>query len=231
MNKYRIGYIEGSWINFTPPIRGGIYRDAKDIDTDIEDDFTAADTDDENDTDWSSCVPSWNSSRTSLSLDVDEDPKNRSDHTSFPYINTLKQSSSLLAPPEETSRPRLRKTLLRQGEDTIAITPSQPSLLTSPEEYTASILQEEVETSVRDNPSLDAQTQGHIAAKYQALHQRVKTEGYYDCQYTEYMKEVVRYTFLFGCFFVCLRKEWYMTSAVFLGLFWVSLPSQQGCNR
>ena len=32
---------------------------------------------------------------------------------------------------------------------------------------------------------------------------------------------MIRYTSLFVMFLFALRQEWYMTSAVFLGLFWV----------
>ncbi|KXX77529.1 Delta(8)-fatty-acid desaturase [Madurella mycetomatis] len=69
-------------------------------------------------------------------------------------------------------------------------------------------------------PSLDPAVQRDIAQKYRKLHQRLHDEGFYDCPYLEYAKEMARYTTLFALSMLALRHEWYMTSAVFLGLFW-----------
>jgi delta8-fatty-acid desaturase len=85
--------------------------------------------------------------------------------------------------------------------------------------------QDEVNQGVRDYPSLDAATQRAITKRYQALHERVKNEGYYDCRYVEYGKEFLRYSFLFGCFFGLLQAGWYIPSACFLGAFWVCHPT------
>ena len=60
-----------------------------------------------------------------------------------------------------------------------------------------------------------------IAEKYSALHDRIADEGLYACPYLEYGKEMVRYLSLFGLFVYFLTKAWYITSALFLGLFWV----------
>lgn len=222
MNKYRIGRIAGSWINFTPPIRGGIYRaDTEDNDQDVD---TDTDVDNDNDTDWSSYPPSWNSSRTSLDL-IEEQEATKPDENTTPTTNSRETlSPQRLRPSDKASEVRCRKASNTQEPDSSEMPPilSKPSLLlTSPEDYTSTILQEEIDNGVRDNPSLDAQTQRVIALKYQSLHERVKNEGFYDCQYAEYGKEMIRYTFLFACFIGCLRAEWYMTSAIFLGLFWV----------
>ena len=222
MNKYRIGHIEDTWVNFTPPIRGGVFRENTE-DVDSYTDASITDTEDDNDTDLSSYTPSWNSSQTSL--DLDEDLKSlASNHILTATPDSLQKSPSFLTPPEEAFTPRCRRSFTRQQYKT-PIAPSQPSNLTSPEIYTASILQEEINDGIRDNPSLDARTQRDIAVKYQALHQRVKEDGFYDCQYSEYGKEIIRYLMLFTLFLICLRAEWYMTSAVLLGLFWVGLSS------
>ncbi|CAF9904326.1 MAG: hypothetical protein ALECFALPRED_007498 [Alectoria fallacina] len=90
----------------------------------------------------------------------------------------------------------------------------------SPKDYTSYVVQKGIDDNVRDNPSLDAETQRAITLKYQTLHQRVKDEGFYDCHYLEYGKELLRYALLFSLFFTFLRAGWYLTSACFLGLFW-----------
>ncbi|EFQ99069.1 fatty acid desaturase [Nannizzia gypsea CBS 118893] len=90
----------------------------------------------------------------------------------------------------------------------------------TPEEYTDKLVQKELDDDHRNYPSLDPETQRHIATKYKQLHQRIKDEGLYDCPYIEYGKELIRYSILFGLFIITLRAGWYIPSAVFLGLFW-----------
>lgn len=66
----------------------------------------------------------------------------------------------------------------------------------------------------------DVKIQTDIRHKYQQLHDRIRDEGLYQCPYVEYGKEMARYTTLFTIFGVLFYNQWYITSAVFLGLFW-----------
>jgi len=86
--------------------------------------------------------------------------------------------------------------------------------------YTDWAEQQEVDRDHADYPPLDPEVQQDIAKKYSALHQRIHDEGYYNCPYLEYGKEMARYTALFATSMVALWHQWYMTSAFFLGLFW-----------
>lgn len=81
-------------------------------------------------------------------------------------------------------------------------------------------IQEAIDADIATYPSLDACTQRNITLKFRALHQRVYDEGYYDCRYGEYAKEMVRYAALFGLFLFFLNREWYIASATSLALFW-----------
>ena len=101
------------------------------------------------------------------------------------------------------------------------VTTSSSERTQTREEYTAQVMQQEIDDNIAAYPSLDADTQRVITLKYQALHERVKNEGYYDCRYIEYGKEAIRYSTLFATFLFALHSKWYITSAVFLGLFWV----------
>lgn len=210
MNKYRIGRIAGPWVNFTPPIRGGIYRSA------VEDDSTSSSDEDDSD----SFLASTNTSTTSI--DVINDVK-----LDQPYLadnHLIKRSGRIPRPvigiskcaathEDAPSRASARMSKRR----TSTVRPKHKS----PEDYTSFAVQNEIDADIRDYPSLDAETQQQITEKYQALHQRVKDGGFYDCRYVEYGKELLRYSALFALFIVCLRAEWYLTSAAFLGLFWV----------
>lgn len=91
-----------------------------------------------------------------------------------------------------------------------------------PVKYTDWAVQQGVEKGLRDYPSLDPKVQQRVVNRYRALHQQIRDEGLYNCRYVEYGKEMLRYTTLFACFLFALHHGWYMTSAVFLGLFWVS---------
>lgn len=205
MNKYRIGRIVGPWVNFTPPIRGGIYRDY------IEAAQEGSDDEDSDDisSPWSSRLESMNSSTTSIDSFTNGDVghsamlSSRSKEELDPYSSSVHQDGAAE---------------LRIQSSNAQINHHQRL---SPKDYTSSAVQKAIDDDVRDNPSLDAGTQRAITLKYQALHQRVKDEGFYDCHYIEYGKEIIRYTLLFSLFFTFLRAEWYLTSACFLGLFWV----------
>ena len=207
MNKYRIGRIAGPWVNFTPPIRGGIYRD------NIE--ATQSKSDDEDGDDagsyWSSSLESLNSSTTSLDSITNGDC-GQSAMISRRLNKGLDQHTAS-ANPDRDMEGRHESSKVQQND--------HQGL--SPKQYTSYAVQKAIDDDVRDNPSLDAETQRAITLKYQILHQRVKDEGFYDCHYIEYGKEIVRYTILFSLFITLLRAEWFLTSACFLGLFWVNL--------
>ncbi|KAL2364816.1 hypothetical protein RJZ56_002233 [Blastomyces dermatitidis] len=82
---------------------------------------------------------------------------------------------------------------------------------------------EEILMDLAKYPPLDANTQDFIIRKYRALHDQVKAEGLYDCDYFAYLIESVRYTLLGGLFFYFLWRGWYATSAVSLGALWHQL--------
>ena len=225
MSKYRIGRTEGPWTNFTPPIRGGVYRSGLrdlDIEIDIDPGTDTDSTDTSIDTCRGSNSCSWNSSSTSIDLVEGQGTSTLPEKidSSALEVSEARFSSSYPKAPEQISKCRWRQSSERND---VPLTSSDLSFeLTSPEDYTSYVLQQEIDNGVRDNPSLDEYTQRDIAMKYRDLHARVKKDGFYDCKYSEYGKEMIRYTILFACFFGCLQTEWYMLSAAFLGLFWVS---------
>ena len=204
MKKYRIGRIEGPWVNFEPPIRGGIFRpDTEDIESDSD---GSNDTSDGK----SPSLESRSSSSTSLESIFD--------------ASLLDEASATGRVSKVSTRPcELRSTSMKTGDPETQTLKAQHSANISrvTKDYTSSAEQQEIDDDTRNNPSLDADTQQDITQKYQALHQRVKDEDFYDCRYAEYGKEMIRYTLIFAAFIACLRSSWFMTSAALLGLFWV----------
>ncbi|KAL5116644.1 hypothetical protein ACEQ8H_005393 [Pleosporales sp. CAS-2024a] len=88
------------------------------------------------------------------------------------------------------------------------------------EQYAIQQEQREREEGWRDNPSIDPETQRAIILEYRALHEQFKREGLYQCPYSAYAWESLRYVALFAAFGYFLHIKWYITSAMFLGLFW-----------
>ena len=82
---------------------------------------------------------------------------------------------------------------------------------------------DEMKLDIESYPSLDPDVQDDIVEKYRQLNERIKAEGFYQCDYSAYAVEVCRYSLLFMSFIYFLRKGWYVPSAIFLGLFWHQL--------
>lgn len=80
--------------------------------------------------------------------------------------------------------------------------------------------QKEIAIGLAENPSLDPETQNAIIQDYRELHQQFKDQGLYQCNYRAYAWESLRYSILFAAFAYLLYSKWYLTSAMFLGLFW-----------
>lgn len=232
MKLYRIGRVEQPWVNFEPPIRGGIFRKSKENDTDQEGDIMADDseTDEKSeslgtvDSAFASSllqIPRASSPTTSVSSLWSDEIKDIVEPYAIPDLAEKKQ-------PWRTC---MRRTPLRTVDghshgldpDPANVTPtiwpiSQEML--SREAYTAAVEHQEVLDDIRIYPSLDVETQLDIVREYQALHETIKREGHYQCRYAEYGKETIRYSILFAMFLYLLSIGWYLTSAGVLGLFW-----------
>ena len=148
--------------------------------------------------------------------DVSDDT---SDDSDFDEKAPLRQSMRRRSPPRKEPV-IVDPSLLEKG----ALDPSVSAYVKEPgpsTEYADVVMQEEVERDQRDYPPVDSDVQGEIVEKFRALHQRVHDEHFYECRFIEYGKEMTRYSLLFTAFLVALYHQWYMTSAAFLGLFWV----------
>ncbi|KAF4448509.1 hypothetical protein F53441_8095 [Fusarium austroafricanum] len=178
MKAYRIGCKQGSWVNRTPPIRGGIFhKDAPDEkEVELSDSSTASDTDS------NSADDAVSSASSAYATEVETKSENEGLRQRVKSEDTRKRSATQRVANAGVAR--------------------------------------EIQNDLETYPSLDARVQSDIAKKYQELHQRIHDEGLYKCPYIEYGKEMARYTTLFTLFGVFFYNQWYITSAVFLGLFW-----------
>lgn len=197
MNKYRIGRIEGRWTNFIPPIQGGKFRPAAEGG---DDDYVQ----DLEDTPGPISNPSSNPSSRSAS----------------PVFDVLEYNNSGLR-----ARPGHGSTKTRTESVT------SMSSVSSEEQYQAtdgmafleSETRKEISLDLERYPPLDPEVQDEIVVKYRALYERIKAEGLFDCNYTAYGIECIRYSLLFASFLLFLRWGWYIASAICLGGFWHQL--------
>ncbi|KAL1629215.1 hypothetical protein SLS56_005438 [Neofusicoccum ribis] len=202
MKAYRIGRVQLPWTNLEPPIRAGpsAHRKTPELAVDDEDSASSADVDDA-DSVFSAKPDPLSSSNSSVGIsDSELDPVKDAyrDEAGVRRRNVTNAPTSAGA---KTTEPFPTENLSRAT-------------------YTAAMEQKEIADGIRNYPSLDAETQQAIRSEYEALHKLIQEQGLYNCPYGEYGKEMIRYSVLFAAFFYFLRIEWYLTSAVFLGLFW-----------
>lgn len=189
--RYRIGRIEGTWVNFVPPIQGGTFRKMGEMGAG-----------DEGSGDGASEVEDTHSSASSSDPSPVFEPADRATSAVRQRTATgILRSSS----PSSVSSIEL--------EDTKAAKMSVLDART----------QREIDLDKATYPSLDPETQAHITQKYRELHQRIIAEGLYDCRYSSYAIECLRYAFFFGMFIYLLKIGWYIPSAAFLGILWHQL--------
>ncbi|KAH8727958.1 fatty acid desaturase [Phaeosphaeriaceae sp. PMI808] len=116
-----------------------------------------------------------------------------------------------------------------KGEMAQALSTSSVSSvdLDEPETPKMSVLdrrtQQELDFDKAAYPSLDPKTQDNITQKYRELQKRIKAQGLYDCNYTAYGVECLRYGFFACAFLYLLQARWYITSAVPLACLWHQL--------
>ncbi|KAG6192319.1 hypothetical protein E4U24_004063 [Claviceps purpurea] len=214
MKAFRIGRKPpGPWTNRTPPIRGGIYHAR------AQSEITPDDSDLEMEKEKESVDEGYGSAASCRSETGSPEPE---------HVSGRHPSSG----PEQGAVPRARvgytaaddtasiSSVHEDKMDTAGSAAKCPQLALNPEEWTEWAIQEGKNVDTREYPSVDSAVQQDIASKYRQLHKRVQDAGLYQCPYIEYGKEMARYTTLFAGFVVALRAEWYMTSAICLGLFW-----------
>lgn len=208
MRAYRIGRKQaGPWFNRTPPIRGGIFRKQATSFVGVGDMEGTSDTEDET-------VPSTPDDNVSLvSSECSCGDLGESIHSEGE--SCLRKRTAFRLDADASSDVQDKDDCLRED----AFNWVQPALTRA--QFTEQSVQRQAHLDAQSYPCLDPGVQEDIARKYEALHQRIKDDGLYQCQYSEYGKELARYLTLFAAFIWTLRSGWYITSAVFLGLFWV----------
>ncbi|KAL6858212.1 hypothetical protein ACO1O0_005668 [Amphichorda felina] len=77
-----------------------------------------------------------------------------------------------------------------------------------------------ISSDVSKYPPLDKKSQDEVASKYRQLDEKLQSEGLYQCRYSSYAVELVRYSVLFGLFLTSFHHSYYALSSIFLGFLW-----------
>lgn len=210
MKAYRIGQVSQPWVNFIPPIQGGVFQQ----DSDSTDPGSASDSGPQSS--WSRAASSSASSVSDESTIGSRLELPRGD--AAPIASKRGQMQSESCTRRITMRERIDQ---RQTKQTQFGNAKLSDMKITRQQYATVLDQKEILDDTRNYPSLDSETQIAISREYKALHARIQAEGFYECRYSEYGKEAIRWSVLFFAFCFLLKAEWYLTSAIFLGMFWV----------
>ncbi|EME42396.1 hypothetical protein DOTSEDRAFT_73278 [Dothistroma septosporum NZE10] len=193
MQKYRIGKIDGRWEDFVPPIQGGVFRS--------EEEHVSSST------------------TTPADGNVEHDSSGHSSSS---------EPSPVFEPAEHRSGSlRRRRVSIAASDssatslDTLAI--GEPALDSKHPATGDERTKQEVRRDLDTFPSLDPTTQATIVEKYKLLDQRLRDDGFYNCNYSAYLVEALRYSFLGLMAYFFLLKGWYAPSGLFLGMLWHQL--------
>ena len=137
-------------------------------------------------------------------------------------------SSSSTAPPTPVFDPVDADSHgLRRRKDADAGSISSASSVSLSEQRSKSAMDIRTETEIASDlakyPSLDPTSQDEIIIKYRALEQHLRSAGLFDCPYSAYAVECVRYLALFTAFIYSLKTQHFFISALSLGLLWHQL--------
>ncbi|KAH7410210.1 fatty acid desaturase-domain-containing protein [Phaeosphaeria sp. MPI-PUGE-AT-0046c] len=193
MNRYQIGRIEGRWTNFLPPIQGGKFRTEDEITNTRKQEHSMA-----------------------LMSSGQESASSSSSAEQSPVFDRVDRSASIKHRNSSALNRSSSTSTVSSVELDEPVCPKKMSVLDRR-------TQQELDFDRAKYPSLDHQTQDSITQKYRELQKRVKAEGLYDCNYTSYGIECLRYGLFFCTFLYLLNAGWYITSAVPLACFWHQL--------
>ncbi|KAI1814119.1 fatty acid/sphingolipid desaturase [Poronia punctata] len=193
MYKYRVGKFEGRWTNFVPPIQGGKFRQLSELGPDILD----------NTPDYSAASASATASSSESGSRAPSPVFDRNDADLSSLRRRQSRHDSLRGSP---------------GSSDTSVDHEDKGL-----SFLNALTHQQISLDLDKYPPIDTATQDDIVKKYRELHQRIKDEGLYQCNYWAYGAECIRYSLLFVSTLLFLRWGWYAVSAACLGAFWHQL--------
>ncbi|KAK3301502.1 fatty acid delta-6 desaturase [Chaetomium fimeti] len=200
MEKYRIGRIEGRWKNFLPPIQGGKFRSRVGDGEEQEEEYDGG----------------------LVTLQRRENPTASSSDTGSRSPSPTFDSDNVTLGPGL----RNRKTRMARSNSETSLSSVDDAATSAPADgmsHLDKLTRKEIKLDLAKYPTLEPEIQDAIVEKYRDLHERIKAEGLYDCNYWAYAIETSRYLLLLGLMLLFLSWKWYIPSAFFLGCLWHQL--------
>ncbi|EGV65053.1 Delta 8 Fatty Acid Desaturase [Yamadazyma tenuis] len=200
--KWRIGRVEGEWENLLPPIQGAKYKSV----------YTKGDTKLENKLDRS------DTSDVSLSSSSSISSMDEKKNTSISLTKSVKPS--ILTSKGEVN-PKVPQNIMISKENKDHIFPLyedetivDPKILV--EKYDNQLSQDDV----LNFPNLDYTTQRRLRKRYNELHHLIIKNGFYKCNYWNYVREIVKLATLFLYSLSFYKLGYLKISALLLGITW-----------
>ena len=131
---------------------------------------------------------------------------------------TTSRSPSPVFDSEDTSALRRRAPVASSASSVSSVAEQEDGM-----SHLDAITKEHIALDHAKYPSLDLATQDEIIQKYRELDERLRKERLYDCNYTAYAWECLRYASLACTSLLFLHWGWYATSGAFLGALWHQL--------
>ncbi|CAK9437909.1 uncharacterized protein LODBEIA_P22870 [Lodderomyces beijingensis] len=204
--KWKIGEINYSWENLLPPIQGAVYSKKSST-------KGIGSLDDKLDVDSSSSSSSLESGSNSdaellstTSSILEEVPE------TTPVQQHIRKKVSPVVPQNVIPRDSNMNALFPLAECKSTIV--DPKLLMMDYDNTLS------QRDMMSIPSLDYATQQKLRDEYVELHNLISKNGFYQCNYWAYVRELVKIGSLLLYSLSFLKLRWFITSAFFMGMAW-----------
>lgn len=200
---WKIGNLAGPWDNLLPPIQGGVYRKAK------EQHLVSRSRSLEDSLDF--CPTSSGSEKGDISssnTSEDEASHNSSKviHRGIGYPNGPVES---LVPQGTPANEDLVSAVFAEKN---AIFDPRPGYIQYDNAQTLNIMNK--------IPNLDYDTQNDLREKYAALHDSLTSRGFYNCDYWDYYRELIKIGSIFLISISFLKTGFLLLSAITMGITW-----------
>lgn len=202
--RWKIGEIDYTWENLLPPIQGGIYIGSDDpcIENEISDTSTV------------SC-PNYDKGYDSLSSAGSGATLGMSE------VNTSVSCKALGFPKGEVSAKVKQSITVLDSSNIEEVYPvNECPTVVDPKVLNDNYDHSLARKDLLEIPSLDYQTQENIRVQYQKLHKFMFDKGFYECNYWNYVREIVKILSLFLYSFSFFKLNYLKASALFMGLAW-----------
>lgn len=200
-HKWKVGRINYPWKNILPPIQGAVYRVGEKAHRDkLGDKLDASGRESSSSVDISSA--------SSSDVDVEEPPISEKYHKSG-------------YPPQKIS-PVVPQNIEVVSENNVdEVFPVDRKLvIVDPKESLKNYDNELSRRDLLSLPALDYDTQSTLRDKYNSLHAKVIKAGLYQCEYSNYIRELVKIGSLLLYSFSFLHLGYYTISAVLIATAW-----------